>query len=48
MKEYRVWYRPYLLDDEEDYVVLEAENKDEARRRGNDYGWVTEIEEVSK
>lgn len=42
---YRVWYRPYLLDgDEEDYTDVTAPNEDEARRRACTSGWVVDVE----
>lgn len=46
MNEYRVWYRVYLLDDEEDFVEVEAENEQEARRYASAYGWVTLVEVI--
>lgn len=44
--EYRVWYTPYGLSDEEDFVEVEAENEQEARRFGAALGWVTFVELV--
>ena len=42
---YRVWYRPYLLDgDEEDYTDVTASNEDEARRKARILGWVVDVE----
>ena len=42
---YRVWYRPYLLDgDEEDYTDVTASNEDEARRKAGTSGWVVDVE----
>ena len=42
---YRVWYRPYLLDgDEEDYTDVTASNEDEARRKARTSGWVVDVE----
>lgn len=42
---YRVWYRPYLLDeDEEDYTDVTAPNEDEARKRARISGWVVDVE----
>lgn len=42
--EYRVWYRPYRFGDEEDFIDVEAENEQEARRLGAALGWVTSVE----
>ena len=48
MQEYRVWYRPYGCGpDEEDYIGGSFESEEDARRFGNSFGWVTEIEVVS-
>ena len=44
---YRVWYNPYLLEpDEEDYVEVEADTDDDARRRVSSKGYVTSVEEI--
>lgn len=43
---YRVWYKPYGFNDEEDFVEVEAENEQEARRYAGAYGWVIDIEVV--
>ena len=45
---YRVWYAPYLLDDEEDYIDVEAVSKTEAMERAVALGWVTYAEIISK
>lgn len=42
---YRVWYRPYGLDgDEEDYIDVTASNEDEARRFARTCGYTTDVE----
>lgn len=42
---YRVWYRPYGLDgDEEDYIDVTASNEEEARRFARTCGHATDVE----
>lgn len=46
---YVVWYNPYNLENgEEDFLVVEAESEDEARKRGRAAGWVTEVNKVDE
>ena len=46
MTTYRVWYRPYMLEDEEDYMDITAETEKEAVERARTCGWVSFIEIV--
>lgn len=41
---YRVWYRPYGLDEEEDYIDVTASNEDEAIRFARTCGYTTDVE----
>ena len=44
---YRVWYNPHMLDDEEDYVEVDAVDEKEARRKVRASGkYVTYVELV--
>ena len=45
-KKYQIWYTPYGLDGESDYVEGEFESKDEAYRYGGACGWVEEVIEL--
>lgn len=46
MKKFAVWYEPYELQGEMDCIETEAENEAEARRFGNTWGWVCEVNEI--
>lgn len=44
---YRVWYNPYMLDNEEDYIEVNAVDEKEARRKVSTSGrYVTYVELV--
>lgn len=43
-KTYRVWYTPYGLKDESDYIDITAESEKEAREFAATCGWVEDVE----
>ena len=43
---YRVWYEPYGLTGEDDYMDVTANNEEEARRRVSSSGYVTSVEPI--
>lgn len=46
MKKFRVWYQPYGLSGESDFIDVTAENEDEARRFASSCGYVEEVYEI--
>lgn len=47
MKRFQVWYTPYGMYGESDFIEVTAENEDEARRFASSCGWVEEVIEIN-
>ena len=43
---YRVWYKPYGFQDEEDFVEVTVDSEKSAREKGAAYGWVVDVEVI--
>lgn len=41
---YRIWYEPYGMPDEEDFIDVDADSEEEAVRFARTCGYVTGIE----
>ena len=46
MTKYRVWYEPYGLIGESDFMDVEAVNETEARRFVSSFGWIESVEKM--